>query len=207
MGTDDRKPVLGITGGVGAGKSTAAGALADLGCAIVDADVVGHEIIQTPPVRRALVARWGEDICDGEGRVDRRAVGGIVFADAAELAFLTAQMHPPMGARIGKRIAAARRRDDVRGVVLDAAVLFEAGWDALCTHTVFVSAPRGQRLERAAGRGWDAAAVARREKMQFSLDTKSRMCDYTVENSSSVSCLCKQVRTLFREILHSVERS
>lgn len=204
----DTLPVLGVVGGIGSGKSSVAAELAALGCEVIDADAVGHETIQTPEVRDALVERWGEGVLDAAGRVDRSTVGEIVFDRLAELAFLNAVMHPRMRDRMAERIDAARREDGPPAVVLDAAVLFEAGWNALCTHTVFVDAPADVRLERVAReRGWDEAELARREKTQISLDTKSAMCDYSLENSSSVTCLRMQVRTLFHAVVHSVGRS
>ncbi|MFW6132288.1 MAG: dephospho-CoA kinase [Planctomycetota bacterium] len=208
MSRTHNKPVIGVTGGVGAGKSTVAQTLGACGCEVIDADALGHEVIQTPSVRDALVARWGAGVRDADGRVDRAAVARIVFDDADELAFLNAQMHPPLRDRMAERIAHARRNRQRRGVALDAAVLFEAGWDDLCTHTVCVTAPRAQRTDRLRReRGWDEGELDRREKRQISLDTKLAMCDYTLENSSGVSRLRKQVRTLFHDILHSVDCS
>jgi dephospho-CoA kinase len=195
------KPVIGIVGGVGAGKSTVAAELGALGCAVIDADAVGHELLGEDEVRQALRQRWGDRVLRPDGSVDRKAVAAIVFSDADELAALNAVMHPRIRRRMERRIAAARIDTAVPAVAVDAAVLFEAGWDKLCTHVVFVSAGEDQRRQRVASRGWDEAAWRRREELQISLDTKRPKCDYTVENRSSVSYLREQIREIFHRIV------
>ncbi len=194
-------------GGVGSGKSATAAEFAALGCAVIDADAVGHALLAEPDVQAELRTRWGEAIFDA-GQVSRTMLGRIVFADANELAALGAILHPRMRQRFKAAIADAAGDPAIPAVVLDAAVLFEAGWNDLCTHTVFVSAPEEARRRRTAGRpGWDAGEWAAREKSQIPLDTKAAKCDYTIDNSSSVSRLREQVRPLFHEVLHAVDRT
>jgi len=197
-----QKPVIGLTGGIGSGKSAAAAELAALGCAVIDADAVGHEVIDTPVVRDRLVALWGEGIIDSAGRVSRPAVGRIVFDSPQALAQLNAIMHPPMREIMAERIERALAEDECPAAVLDAAVLLEAGWDELCTIVVFVSAPQELRHQRVADeRGWDEGEIARREKSQNPLDIKASRADHVVDNSSSLSCLREQVRTLFHQLV------
>jgi dephospho-CoA kinase len=193
-----RKPVIGLVGGIGAGKSAAAAQLAALGCARVDADAIGHDLLADADVARRIRERWGAAAFTPDGRVDRKALGSAVFADAAELAALNRILHPRIRREMSRQIAAALGDPDVPGVVVDAAVMLEAGWDDLCTHLVFVSAPAAARYERVArGRGWSRAEWKRREKSQISLDTKAARCDYTIDNHSSVSRLRQQIRRLF----------
>jgi len=195
-------PVIGVVGGVGAGKSTAARELAALGGSLIDADAIGHELLGEPDVQAALRARWGDRAILPGGQVDRGALARIVFADADELAALNAVMHPRIRRRIEQAIAAARRDPAVKAVVVDAAVLFEAGWDDLCTHVVFVAAPAEERRRRAAtARGWDEAAWRRRENSQISLDTKAARCDYILQNRVNVSSLHEQARRIFKRIV------
>ncbi len=204
--TPTNKPVIGLVGGIGAGKSIAAAELVALGCRLIDADAIGHALLDEPDVQSELKNRWGEDIFDSQGRVNRAAVGKIVFADRAELEAINAVMHPRMRRRMEREIAKAKSAPAVEAVVLDAAVLFEAGWDDLCTCVIFVDAPEDVRLRRLSSRpGWNAAKSASIEKFQISLDKKAAMCDYTIGNSSSVSHLRKQVGELFREIFHSAD--
>jgi dephospho-CoA kinase len=200
------KPVIGVVGGIGAGKSTVAAELARLGCARIDADAVGHRLLETDQVRRELRRCWGDAVFDAQGRTDRRAISSIVFQDRSALERLNEVMHPRMRRRLKQQIARARQRPDVPAVVLDAAVLFEAGWDDLCSDVVFVSAPASARKRRArATRGWDEATWRSREKQQISLDRKSERCSYTLDNSSDIPCLLKQVRRLFGQIVCGAE--
>ena len=201
-GQSANKPVIGIVGGVGSGKSTVAGQLARLGCLRIDADRIGHDMLGKPDVRAEIRSRWGAAVFDDHGRVSRPALADAVFSDAGELAALNAILHPRIRRVAEQRIAEARGRPAVPAVVLDAALLLEAGWNDLCTHLVFVDCPAEQRLERVGqNRGWDEATWRRRESLQIFLDTKARMCDYTVENSSSVPHLVQQTRKLLTRIV------
>jgi dephospho-CoA kinase len=201
----ESKPVIGIVGGIGAGKSTAAAELVALGCVLVDADAIGHELLGDPQVLDRLRRRWPDGVVGPDGQVDRKALASRVFADPAELEALNGILHPPIRRRMARRIADARKDPAARGVVVDAAVLLEAGWDNLCTHLVFISAPQEDRLRRvSADRGWDPQTWRQREKAQFLLDKKAAKCDYTVDNCSSVSRLCEQIRQLFHQICPDV---
>jgi len=195
-------PVIGLVGGVGAGKSTVAGAFAELGCAVLDADKFGHEVIQTPAVRDALVERWGTRIIRDDGQVDRSAVAEIVFDDQAELAFLNEIIHPRIAERIAGRIDELRNDRSAAAIVLDAAVMLEAGWDRQCDVLVFVDTPEAVRRRRVlSSRGWSENTWRERENSQFSIDRKAASCDHRVRNSLSESHLREQVRTLFHRIV------
>ena len=196
------KPVIGIVGGIGAGKSTAAGQFARLGCAVIDADAIGHELLTESAVRRRIARRWGPDVLGESGEVDRKALAAVVFRDAVQLAALNRIMHPLIARRVKRRVSIARKDAAVPAVVIDAAVLLEGGWDKLCTHLIFVSAASATRAARAARRaGWARTAWRQREKSQIPLDKKRPRCDHTIDNSSSLSHLCEQVRRVFRQIV------
>ena len=200
--TRPTKRIIGVVGGIGSGKSTVAAELVKLDCALIDADRIGHELLDEATVQDELRRRWGEAVFDARGRVDRTALAERVFGDSGRLGELNEIMHPRMRLRMEERIETAMRDPDVSAVVIDAAVLFEAGWDDLCTHTVFVECPPGQRLRRVrAQRGWDEGIWREREKSQKSLDTKADLCDYSISNSSSVSHLVPQIRKLFNDIV------
>lgn len=200
--------MFGLAGGVGSGKSTAAAVLGELGCAVIDGDAIGQELLDDPNVARQLRRRWGDRIFGPDGAVDRQALAAIVFQDHDELGRLNAILHPPIRRRMAERIAALASDAGAGAAVLDAAVLFEAGWDELCTHLVFIDAPgRDRRRRVAAQRGWDRRTWARREKSQISLDKKRRRCDYIINNSSSVPCLRERIRELFRNIVPDADHS
>lgn len=201
------KPVIGIVGGVGAGKTAAAAEFEALGCARVDADAIGHELLGDEAIRRAIRRRWGPDVFQAGGAVDRKALAEVVFADPAELAALNALLHPRIGRRIAEAIDRAAADEAARGVVVDAAVLFEAGWDRLCTHVVFVEAHPAQRARRAeAARHWSRRQWRLRENSQISLDRKRAKCCHVLENSSGISYLRKQVRRVFERLARQAGR-
>lgn len=201
------KPVIGIVGGVGSGKTMVAGEFGKLGCAVIDADRIGHELLSDRDIREQLRSRWGDGIFDASGAVDRKALGAIVFEDESQLAALNSIMHGRIGECLSERIARAAQSSDVLAIVLDAPLLIEAGLDHLCTHMVFVKSSDAQRLQRVrADRRWDEETWRRRENLQKSLDIKAGMCEYTIDNSSSASHLVAQIRSLFQEIVEALER-
>jgi len=198
--------VIGLLGGVGAGKSTVAAVLGELGCAVIGGDGIGHQLLTEPDVIRQLRERWGDSIFftnnATNSAVDRKALAAIVFEDHHELDSLSAILHPRIRRRIEERIAAIGPDASIPAAVLDAAVLLEAGWDDLCTHLVFVDAPAPDRCRRTLKhRGWDRKTWQDRENSQISLDNKRDRCDYSIVNSSSVSCLHKRIRELFQSIV------
>ena len=197
---EDIKPVIGIVGGLGAGKSTVAAELAKLGCVVIDADAIGHELLARPDVQDVIRRRWGSDVFDDGGQVSRPALGEIVFNDPASLADLNAITHPLIGQEITRRIAEAGS-SDAPVIVLDAAVLFEAGWNTLCTHTVFIDAPRGERLQRVQqSRGWDEATFSARENAQIDVDKKAGMCDHILSNHAKDSPPVSAIRELLKRM-------
>lgn len=205
--SESHKPVIGLVGGVGSGKSTVARELASLGCAVIDADRIGHEVLSEKPIREEIRAAFGDEVFDDDGAVVRGALAGRVFSDAVALARLNAITHPRIGALAQERIAAALARPDVPAVVVDAPLLIEAGWDRICTHKVFVASSADTRRHRThRDRGWDEATWRSREKSQKELDTKAASCEYTIDNSSSLPHLTEQVRRLFELIVLPSDR-
>jgi dephospho-CoA kinase len=201
-----KKPVIGIIGGIGSGKSAVARQFADLGCAIIDADAIGHELLDDRQVLDELRRRWGDGIFDDAGRVDRASLADIVFQTRGELDALNGILHPRIGAEMARAVSEARGDDSVDAIVLDAALLMEAGWDALCSCVIFVDTPEPERLRRVSSqRNWDPENWESREKMQISLDIKRSRCDYLIDGSSSVSHLREQVRKLYPRITQPVD--
>ncbi len=199
--TTGGKPVIGIVGGVGAGKSTAAGYFVELGCRLIDADKIGHGLLDRPDVREEIRRRWSDGVFAPDGRVSRKALAEVVFDSPAELDALNAILHPLIRRRIELDIADAQADESATGVVLDAAVMFEAGWDDLCTHRVFVSAPDAERQRRVTeSRHWSADDWREREKSQISLDIKASRCEHTLNNRFGASYLREQILVLFHRI-------
>lgn len=198
-------PVVGLIGGIGAGKSVAARMLAERGATIIDADAVGHELLTDPGIRARIVGRFGPGVLeasDGENdhdhdhdpAISRRALGAIVFADPAALRDLEAILHPAMRERFRREIDRVNREGRSRCVVLDAAVLLEAGWDDLCDLVVYVDAPRDERLRRvAAARGWTASMLEARERSQWPAERKRRRADWILCNDGDLDRLVREL--------------
>lgn len=195
-------PIIGLAGGVGAGKSSVAAILAELGCVVCNADELARQALRDPAIRATLVGWWGREVLDEAGQIDRAAVAAIVFDRPEELKRLELVVHPWVQAR---RQALFREAPaDACALVIDAPLLFEAGLDAECDAVIFVDADRVTRLARvAAGRGWDPAELGKREDSQLPLDEKRARSDYVISNNGDLQALAEQVhRTLNEIVLH-----
>ncbi len=179
--------VIGLAGGIGAGKSEVARAFASLGCVVVDSDAEARTALDRADVKDRLVEWWGSGVLGEDGRIDRGRVAHIVFGSSQERERLEALVHPIVRSSRCDLIAKARRAG-ARAAVIDAPLLFEAGVDAECDAVVWVEASRRTRLERVARtRNWDEAELERREKAQWPIERKRSMCRYEVLNESDGS--------------------
>jgi dephospho-CoA kinase len=193
------KPIVGLVGGMGSGKSRVAEAFARQGAAVVAGDPLGHEALERPEILERIAARWGERVLGEGGVVDRKKLGAIVFASPVERANLEHLVFPWIEARIREEIAKAQADPRVPFVVLDAAIMLEAGWNNVCDRIVYVHAPREERLARlTAQRGWNADEVARRETAQLPLSVKASRADAAVDNSGGPDAMQAQVDDLLR---------
>ncbi len=191
-----RKPILGLVGAIGAGKSTVAKLLAARGGAVVDADALGHDALDQPEIRERLGAEWG-NVLRPDGRVDRRKVAAIVFASPEDRRKLEHLVFPFIRRRCEDAIQKAGNDVQTKFVVLDAAVMLEAGWIGVCDWLLYVDAPREQRLERLAARSaWTAADLDAREAAQMPADEKRRRCDATLTNAGSLAELDRDLTVL-----------
>jgi dephospho-CoA kinase len=191
------KPTVGLVGGIGAGKSTAAALLAARGAWVVDADALGHEALERHDVRRRVLDRWGDRVLRADGTLDRRAIGRVVFADPAERTVLEAMVFPYITGRTLEEVRRGQANPAVRFVVVDAAVMLEAGWDGACDRLVYVDAPPGVRLARLAARsGWTAADLAAREAAQWPAEEKMARADAVVVNDGDPARLAEQIDRL-----------
>jgi dephospho-CoA kinase len=193
-------PTIGIVGGIGSGKSAVADALRSLGGFLVIADRLGHEALLQPDIKAKLRERWGDAILDEHGDIDRKKIAAIVFADAAKLRFLEAQVFPHIENRIIQEIALARSKDEINFIILDAAIMIETGWHRHCDKVLFVDAPRPLRLARLKEkRGWSEEELDRREKMQMPLEEKMNRADAVIVNDGDFEKVVRQVKeTLVR---------
>jgi dephospho-CoA kinase len=185
--------VLGLIGGIGAGKSAVAAALSRRGFQVIDSDKEAKAALDLPHVRDQLVAWWGNDILAPDGRVDRSKVAAIVFGDPAQRRRLEELVHPIVKGTRAQMVARARAQH-MRGVVVDAPLLLEAGVDKECDAVLFVDAPLKQRLERVKStRGWTEDELRRRESAQTPLEEKRRRADETIVNDADLPTLERRV--------------
>lgn len=188
--------VIGLLGGIGSGKSTVARLFAERGVAVLDADRHAREVVQSPPVVAALVARFGAGILDTTGALDRAALARAAFADEAATADLNALVHP----EVRRRLLVELHRSGNRPVVLDVPLLLESPLASLVGTWVFVEASDSQREARVAARNWPAGERQRREARQADLAAKRQRADYVLENSGSIDHLGRQVDALLQQI-------
>ncbi len=189
--------VVGLIGGIGSGKSAVAAEFARRGARVIPADQIGHEALRQEHVRREVVHRWGPQMLDANGEIQRRKLGAIVFGDPRERKALEALVHPSIRQRIEEEVARAKADPGVRLIVLDAAILMEAGWNNVCDRLVYVDAPREVRLARVARqRGWAGRELEDRERAQLPLTEKQVRADHVLDNSSTLEHLGRQVDDL-----------
>jgi dephospho-CoA kinase len=189
---------VGLTGGMGAGKSEALRALERLGAATLSTDAVVSEILATDEARDELVERLGAEVAPG-GSVDRDAVARLVFEDDEARGWLEGYLWP----RVGERVATWRAEQDgatppPRAAVVEVPLLFESGMEAVFDHTIAVVADDELRAERIGERGH--AAVASRESRQLPQEEKSQRADFSVRNDGSVAELEEELSRILGRI-------
>ena len=190
--------VIGLTGGIGTGKSEVSRLLESLGAALINADQIGHEAY-TPHSEtwKVVVDVFGEGILQDNGEIDRRKLGAIVFSDPEELAKLNGIMHPRMARMVSDRIESLRE-DGTEVVVVEAAVLFEAGWETLVDEVWSTDSPVEAVVERLqAARGIDSGEARKRIASQMDREERLGRSDVVVDNSGNVTDLERTVRGLW----------
>ena len=196
---------VGLTGGIGSGKSEALAACRRLGAATLSTDEVVHELLSTDELRDALAERWGPEVVS-DGEVDRDAVARIVFVRPEELAWLEGMLFP----RVGERMAAWRTELEQQGDapeigVAEVPLLFEAGVDGAFDATIAVVTDEQLREERAASRGHEAVG-ARRDR-QLPQEDKAARADYVVRNDGTLDDLESSIAQVLAELTKKTEAS
>lgn len=199
-----KKPIIGIIGGIASGKSTVAAEFGKLGCAVISADAIAHDLLEQESIRDQLVRQFGGEILHSSGRIDRARLGQMVFADAEKLCALNKVIHPRVLERTEELIAEYNQCTHVQAIVLDMPLLVEVGWASRCDRLIFVKCNVAQRTHRAKQAGLlDERGIKIREKFQISLDKKSQLADNTVDNNSDFSTLVRQIQDIFSDIARS----
>ena len=188
--------LVGLTGGIGSGKSTVSALLAERGAVILDADAVARELQRAgQPVLAAMIERFGDEMLTEDGELDRARLAALVFADPAALADLNALVHPAVGVELVRRIEAARGTDAV--VVLDSPLLAEHPRDGMAA-TIVVDVPIETAVERLVHqRGMTEADARARIARQISRDERLATADRVIDNSGDRAALEAQVDELW----------
>ncbi|MHC4725951.1 MAG: dephospho-CoA kinase [Planctomycetota bacterium] len=197
------KTVIGILGGIGSGKSTIAAELARLGCKVIDADRIAHELLDESSVREKVADLFGQAVLDSSGKIDRVKLAKAAFADVQMLESLNRIIHPPVLKRTQELIEKFESQTQVKAIVLDMPLLVEVGWHKKCDKLIFVNCEKKLRLQRAKKMGFDKNQVKIRENFQISLDNKASLADNTIENNSDFSAIVRQVTEIFSYIVNN----
>jgi dephospho-CoA kinase len=190
--------VIGVTGGVGTGKSTVSKMLRDLGAALIDADELAHQVILPgQPAFEDLLREFGPGILAEDGTIDRRELGRRAFSVPEGAAAVNRLIHPRVLGAIRDRLRELAA-EDTPAAVLDVPLLFESGCDKLCDQVWVVTADAHDRRRRLARReGTEAGEVLSRERWQMSLDEKLARADAVIDNSGDIETTRSQVRWLW----------
>ena len=190
--------VIGLTGGIGTGKSEAARYMVSLGAALIDADLVGHEAYQPhAEAWRRVVDAFGPEILRPNGEIDRRKLGEIVFADPEQLARLNAIMHPLMAGMVAAKLAALAAGGAAVAVV-EAALLYEAGWDSLVQEVWVTDAPEEAVIRRLHQRnGMSEPEARKRLAAQMSRRQRLDRADAVIDNSADLAGMRRAIDGLW----------
>lgn len=186
--------ILGLTGGIASGKSTVSAYLAQNGALIIDADLIARQVVaKKSSGLKQIVAKFGEEILTASGELDRKKLGKLVFSNKELLKALTDITGPLIRAEILREIQAAKKAQ-VKLVVLDIPLLFEAGYQTLCDKVMVVTIPSKLQLERVMKRDNLSAAEARKRiANQLPASKRNELADVLIDNSKSVAETYQQV--------------
>lgn len=196
------KPIIGIVGGIGSGKSYVARLFGEAGCLVIDSDALVREAYGDPQILAAIRSWWGGKVFRPDGAPDRGAIAKVVFADPAERQRLERLLHPRVDEM--RNAAMTTASPAIKAFVWDTPLLLEVGLHTQCDALVFIDAPAADRLQRVMDqRHWDAGELDRREKLQLPLDTKRKISDYQIVNTAGADDLRGQVRQILSRIVTS----
>jgi dephospho-CoA kinase len=193
--------VIGLTGGIGSGKSTVSRLLQKLGASLVDADAIVHELQAAgSPMLERIVDAFGPGMLTRSGELDREALGSLVFGDAEARQRLNAIVHPAVGVEMARRIEEARK-GRAPLVVVDVPLLLETGRRQGFDAVVVVYCRESQQIERQQARdGSSREDAEQRVRAQLSIEEKRRMADHVIDNSGSMEETDRQVRDLYEAL-------
>ena len=197
--------VIGVTGGVGTGKSTVAAMFKRLGAVVLDADAIAHQVMEpTRPAWRRIVKAFGSGVLHDDRTINRTRLAAIVFQDASRRRRLERIIHPPVLREIRRQLRQLRRARRAPAVVLDVPLLIEVGAHRGVDALVVVTAPpqiQRQRLQRTSG--WSHEQIRARVAAQWTLSAKVALADHVVDNGNGVATTRTQVTRLWNQLVRA----
>ena len=195
--------VIGVTGGVGTGKSTVAKMFEQLGAAVLDADAMAHRVMEPKRLAwRQIVKAFGERLLNDDQTINRSRLASIVFRDEQSRRRLERIVHPPVLRHIRQQLHRLRRSRRIRAVVLDVPLLVEVGAQDLVDALVVVTAPPELQRERIRRRyGWSEEEARSRIAAQWELSAKVALADQVVDNSDGVDATRTQVKRIWNQLV------
>ena len=205
--TSDLELCFGLTGGIACGKSTVARFFQDLGAYIIDADVIGHEVIEPGHAAyQEVIEGFGKDILDSGGRIDRRKLGPKVFADLQQLRRLNAIVHPHIIDRVRKLATGEQEQNPHAVVILDAALIFESGLERTLRKVIVAWCRPEQQLERLMAKtGLSREEAEPRIQAQMPIEEKRRRADYLIDCSGTLEQSRAQAEAIYPELRRIAE--
>lgn len=196
---------VGLTGGLASGKSFVGHALAELGCYLIEADELGHEVmLPGAEAYDAIVREFGPGILDPDGQIDRRKLSALVWDQPERLEKLNTLIHPPVRARQERRMAEIAQADPHAIAVVAAAILVETGSYRSFDKLIVVTCTAEQQMERALRRGsYSREEILARLSRQLPLQEKLRVADYVIDTSGSKESTLEQVRIVYESLRSS----
>ena len=191
---------MGLTGNIAVGKSRAAARFAELGAAVIDADRVSREVMKPgAPAYFGVIEAFSPDILSGDGTIDRRRLGGIVFASEEKKRLLESIVHPAIRDAIAMKIAEKEKISNI--VIVEAALMVETGGYKEYDRLIVVTCPPATQLARLTGRdGLTVSEAKARIAAQMPMDEKIRFADYVIDASGSIESTLEQVDIIYREL-------
>jgi len=208
--------IVGITGGIGSGKSTAAHFLASKGAILIDADKIASQLLTDQKVKEEIVEEFGESVLDGQGNVYRTYLAHAAFESKKNLEKLNKIMHPRITAEVQAQVEKVEKAVSKKGknnkekdlIVIDAPLLFESGLDKLCDVTIFVDTDLDTRLKRTEEqRGWTKEELERREGFQDPPAKKKKKATHSVENMGSTEKMEEQLMEVLDKLKSEQKKS
>lgn len=192
-----KSKVIGLTGNIGCGKSTVAHMFEDLGVEVIEADRIGHQLLEKEKIKKRVVSIFTESILNGKGNISRKKLRNLVFKDKKKLELLNSILHPLMVKEIKKKIRMSRSNL----IIIDAAVLLEAGWDSLVDKILVVTTPYHTQLKRIKDQSdFSAVEIKGIMEAQFSQSEKTKRSNFVIENEGSVNKTRAQVRKIWEKL-------